>query len=153
MPKREKTVPSATGSGADGYVVGRAAATPTPSLPLHPTAAQARYILGTDVPPNWHPFIPVHVPGGNRKVQLQRARMPEQRDIFGRVLRVPSPYYVNEEEAPRAGKTVSRSYQRGRWVDGRTLVWLGRRVTTGRGEGNSGLAFDQVEDLKPEEPS
>jgi hypothetical protein len=149
----EKIVPSATGNGADGYVVGRAAATPTPSLPLHPTAAQARYILGTDVPPNWHPFIPVHVPGSNRKVQLQRARMPEQRDIFGRVLRVPSPYYVNEEEAPRAGKTVSRSYQRARWVDGRTLVWIGRRVTTGRGEGNSGLAFDQVEDLKLEEPS
>lgn len=144
----EKVVPSATGGGADGYVVGRAAASPPPSPPLHPTAAQARYILGTDVPPNWHPFIPVHVTGSSRKVQLQRAAMPEQRNIFGRVLRVPSPYYVDEEEVPRAGKIVSRSYQRARWIDGRTLVWIGRRVTTGRGEGHSGLAFDQVENLR-----
>jgi hypothetical protein len=143
----EKTVPAATGGGTDGYVAGRAA-TPAPTpAPWHPTPAQARYLLGTDVPPNWHPFIPVHVPGSSRTVQLQRARMPEQRDIFGRVLQVPSPYYINEEEVPRAGKIVSRSYQRARWLGGRTFVWIGRRVTTGRGEGSSGLAFDQVEDL------
>jgi hypothetical protein len=74
--------------------------------------------------------------------------MPQQRDLFGRVMREPSPYYVNEEEVPRAGKVVSRSYQRARWIDGRILVWIGRKVTTGRGEGNSGLAFDQVEERK-----
>jgi hypothetical protein len=141
----EKTIPAATGGGTDGYRFGRAAGPATP--PLHPTPAQVRYVLGTDVPANWHPFIPVHVPGSSRAVRLQRARMPVQGAIFGRVLDVPSPYYVNEEEIPRAGKMVSRSYQRARWVDGRTYVWIGRRVTTGRGEGNSGLAFDQVEDV------
>lgn len=147
----EKTVLSATGRGADGYVAGRITATSPAAPRLHPTGAAVRYVLGTDVPPNWHPFVPVHVPGSDRKVQLQRARMPHQREILGRVLRVPAPYYLNEEEVPRTGKVVSRRYERARWVDGRTFVWIGRKVTTGRGEGSSGLAFDQIEDLKDDE--
>jgi hypothetical protein len=147
----EKVVPAATGSGANGYDVARAAAAAPAPPALHPTIARARYLLGTDVPHNWHPFIPVHVPGSTRSVQLQRARLPGPvREIYGRVLAVPSPYYVNEEEVPRAGKSVTRTFQRARWLDGRTFVWLGRRVTTGRGEGSSGLAFDQVTDLKDE---
>ncbi|MEP7179498.1 MAG: hypothetical protein ABI775_10440, partial [Pseudonocardiales bacterium] len=74
------------------------------------------------------------------------ARLPgPARDLYGEVLRVASPYYVNEEEIPRAGKTVSRAFQRARWADGSTFLWLGRRATTGRGEGSSGLAFDQVD--------
>ena len=116
---------------------------------MHPTIANARYSLGTDVPHNWHPFIPVHVAESTRSVQLQRARMPgPARDIYGRILSVPSPYYVNEEEVPRAGKIVIRAFQRARWQGGSTFLWLGRRATTGRGEGSSGLAFDQVVDIK-----
>jgi len=57
------------------------------------------------------------------------------------------PYFVNEEEVPRSGKLVTRSYQHARWLDGRTLTWIGRRVTTGRGEGTSGLAFDRAVDV------
>jgi hypothetical protein len=57
-------------------------------------------------------------------------------------------YFINEEEIPRAGKIVTRAYQRGRWMGGATLTWIGRRVTTGRGEGSSGLAFDQVVDVR-----
>jgi hypothetical protein len=63
-------------------------------------------------------------------------------------VRVPSPYYINEEEVPRAGKIVTRSWQRSRWIDGRTFLWIGRRVTPGKGEGSSGLAFDQVVESK-----
>lgn len=145
----EKKVPSASGAAADGYGVARAADVTSPAPPLHPTIANARYVLGTDVPHNWHPFIPVHVPGSTRSVQLQRARMPgPARGIYGRILSVPSPYYVNEEEVPRAGKTITRRFQRARWRDGSTFLWAGRRVTTGRGEGSSGLAFDQVVDIK-----
>lgn len=145
----EKTVPSASGSGVDGYRVSRAAAVTPTVPPMHPTVANARYVLGTDVPNNWHPFIPVHVPGNPRSVQLQRARMPgPARTIYGQILKLPSPYYINEEEAPRAGKIVSRGFQRARGSDGSTFLWLGRRAMTGRGEGSSGLAFDQVIDVQ-----
>jgi hypothetical protein len=144
----ERTVPAASGASASGYDVVRAAATAPPAPALHPTIANVRYVLGTDVPHNWHAFIPVHVPGSARSVQLQRARMPgPARVIYGRILAVPSPYYVNEEEVPRAGKIVTRAFARARWLDGSTFLWLGRRVSTGRGEGSSGLAFDQVVDI------
>ena len=66
----------------------------------------------------------------------------------GRLLReAKSPYFVEEEEIPRAGAYVERSWQRARWIQGRTLIWVGRRKTAGRGEGGSNLAFDQVVDL------
>jgi hypothetical protein len=145
----EKTVPAALGGGANGYDVAREGAALPPIPAFHPTVARARYTLGNDVPPNWHPFIPVHLTGSNRSVELQRARMPgPSRAILGRVIAGPGPFYVNEEEVPRAGKSVRRAFQRARWMDGTTFVWIGRRVTTGRGEGGSGLAFDQVIDLK-----
>ena len=54
------------------------------------------------------------------------------------------PYFVNEEEVPRAGALVTLAYQRTRWLDGRVYVWLGVTKTTGRGEASSGLAFDQL---------
>ena len=145
----EKIVPSAAGGGEDGYAVAREAAPALPDAPLHPTPAPVRYVLGTEVPANWIPFLPVHVPGSNRSVQLQRGRMPGAlRAPRGRILSVPAPYYVNEEEVPRSGKIVTRSWQRARWLDGSTFLWLGRRVNSGKGEGSSGLAFDQVVDLK-----
>ena len=123
-----------------------------PPPPLGPTTAPVRYVLGTDVPYNWIPFIPVHVPGSNRSIQLQRAQMPKvpgvSRAPHTRIVGVPgTPYYINEEEIPRSGKLVTRGYQRARWLNGVTLTWIGRRVTTGRGEGSSGLAFDQIRDV------
>ena len=61
------------------------------------------------------------------------------------------PYFVHEEEVPRAGVHVTVAYQRTRWLDGRTFVWLCASKTTGRGEASSGLAFDQLvpTDFKP----
>jgi hypothetical protein len=47
----------------------------------------------------------------------------------------------------RGGKTVKRAFQRARWLDGGTFLWVGRSVTPGRG-GSSGLAFDQVVDVR-----
>jgi hypothetical protein len=146
----ERVVASAMGVGMSGYVRPADAPPPAPPPPLLATEAPVRYVLGTDVPPNWIPFIPVHVPGSSRSVQLQRARMPgENRAPRTRVLGPAFPYYINEEEIPRAGKVVTRGYQRARWVNGATFSWIGRRVTTGRGEGSSGLAFDQIVDVPP----
>jgi hypothetical protein len=140
----ERNVPSGLGASLNGYAVANAAAPPAPP-PLHPTTAPVRYILGTDVPFNWFPFIPVHVPGSNRSVQLQRARMPGPvRTRYTRILSPPTPHYVNEEEVPRAGKVVTRGFQRSRWLGGVTLTWIGRRAVAGKGEGSSGLAFDQA---------
>jgi len=51
---------------------------------------------------------------------------------------------VAEEEVPRAGAIVKRSFQYARTSDGRAYLWIGRSKTTGTGESNSGLSFDSV---------
>ena len=113
--------------------------------PPLPEGVDVRYELGTDVPWNWRPFLPVHLPGSVRSIKLRRSRMPgPNRPIRGRVLAVPGPYDLFEEEVPRAGAQVSVAFQRTRWAGGTIHLWLGRRATTGRGEGSSGLVFDQV---------
>jgi hypothetical protein len=108
-----------------------------------------RYILGTTVPKNWIPFIPVHAEGSVSEIRLQRARMVGGQPPRGWLLREPqSPYFVEEEEVPRTGVYVERSWQRARWMGGRTFIWVGRRKTAGRGEGWSQLVFDQIVDLQ-----
>jgi hypothetical protein len=107
--------------------------------------AGARYTLGTAVPSNWRPFVPAHVPGSTRSIRLQRARMPGQpSEPLGQILKVPAPYFIAEEEVPRAGRTVSRTFHRARWTDGTTFLWIGRSSPVGRGEGSSGLVFDEI---------
>lgn len=111
-------------------------------------ALETRYVLGTSVPDNWRPFIPVHLPGSLRSIRLQRARLPGPlREIKAEVLRVAGTagnYFIEEEEVPRAGRIVTRAFQRARWHDGKTFLWIGRRSETGRGEGSSGLTFDHI---------
>jgi hypothetical protein len=150
----ERIVPSQLGVGISGYTVAaRAASLVPPPPPLLPTTAPVTYVLGTDVPYNWIPFIPVHVPGSNRSVQLQRAQMPPVAGVpvrrQTRILDGKTPYYINEEEIPRAGKFVTLGCQRARWLNGATLTWIGRRAGTGRGEGSSGLAFDPIQVRRP----
>jgi len=53
---------------------------------------------------------------------------------------------IYEEEVPREGIRVTRTFQLARWHDGSTHLWIGRRKAVGSGEGSSGLRFD---DLKP----
>jgi hypothetical protein len=153
----ERVVLSGLGEGVSGYAVAARAVGQTPvPPPLQPTTAPVRYVLGTDVPYNWIPFIPVHLPNSVRSVELRRARMPTvagatSRAPRTRILGAEAKYYVNEEEIPRSGKLVTRAYQRTRWLGGTAATWVGRRVTTGRGEGSSGLAFDQVVPVEPQE--
>jgi hypothetical protein len=61
----------------------------------------------------------------------------------------PQPDLVHEEEVPRGGTRVFQAYQRTRWTDGRVYTWLRVRRQTGRGEGSSGLAFDQSIPVPP----
>ena len=121
-----------------------------PVPPPGPAATAARFHLGNSVPANWRPFIPAHLPGSQRSIRLQRARLPDQPALpLGVVLDAPAPYFVAEEEVPRAGRLVTRGFRRARWTDGATFLWMGRESPVGRGEGSSGLVFDRVEEPPP----
>jgi hypothetical protein len=125
-----------------------------------PFAVPIYYQAMTEVPEHWIPFVPVHIDGDNREVQLQRASMirilegdtlaPAKIKPNTSILRegldttVPSVFYIHEEEVPRMGVRVTQSFQRTRWMNGEVFTWLGMRKLTGRGEGSSGLAFDQI---------
>ena len=111
--------------------------------------ARIRYVLGNTVPDNWIPFIPVHkpvAPGQTPKeIRLQRARMPQAGGALGKILTEIQPvYFIEEEEVPRSGAIVSRRFQRTRWLDGRVILWMGRRKQAGRGEGMANLVFDSI---------
>jgi len=45
-------------------------------------------------------------------------------------------------------RRVLESYQRTRWYNGSTFLWIGRYRETGRGQGSSNLRFDQIDSLK-----
>lgn len=167
----ERSVPTATGDTERGIEAARETLTfyqaqisaggPPPPGPV--ANAPISYRVMSTVPENWIPFIPVHVDGSNREIQLQRAAMP--RVLEGdpnppakvmprtRLLRQglddtpPQPYFVFEEEVPRAGTRLFECYQRTRWTDGRVYLWLRVRRQTGRGEGSSGLRFDELVDV------
>ncbi|HTI12873.1 MAG TPA: hypothetical protein VL832_30115 [Puia sp.] len=123
--------------------------------------AKIRYEIMNAVPENWIPFIPAHVTGSNREVQLQRAAMPRilendpdptpdkvrpRTSLLQEGLADKLPYFIPEEEVPRSGILVSQSFKRTRWANGKVFVWYGARKTTGRGEGSSGLGFDRIVD-------
>lgn len=128
-----------------------------PPAALTPIAAVAYQAMNT-VPENWIPFLPVHVPGDSREIQLQRGAMP--RILDGQTPRVTKvqplttllrpgldagqPYFVHEEEVSRAGTRLSVAFNRARWYDGRPVVWLGARRASGRGEASSGLDWDRL---------
>ena len=119
---------------------------------MTPPVAPIRYILGTTVPENWIPFIPVHMPGSVEDIRFQRGAMPQLGNPPVDIVRprgvllneLPKNFYVAEAEIPGSGIIVTRRFQRTRWYDGRTYLWLGRARETGRGGGNSGLRFDQI---------
>jgi hypothetical protein len=63
----------------------------------------------------------------------------------GRILEPRRDLVLYEEEVPRSGLSVVRSYQYARWIDGSTFLRIGRRRQAGKGEGSSGLRFDILE--------
>jgi hypothetical protein len=110
-----------------------------------------RYRLATTVPENWFPFIPVQCGKPEDPcIRLRVAEMLRNKDdeeptdipAMSRLLEHDPLLWVDEETIPRAGLRVIHTKQRIRWFNGKTYVWLGRKVLTGRGEGSSGLVFD-----------
>ena len=166
----EETIPGIAGNGVNGFEAGKvlssyfAANEPLPARPRVPNNAKIQYVLGNTVPENWIPFIAAHQPGSKRQIRLQRGSMPRLTDVIpkpitprGEILRVglnqKQPYFVHEEEVPRSGVIITRKYQRARGPNGEVFTWIGRHKETGRGEGASGLFFDQTLPLEqPETP-
>lgn len=165
----EHTIPSPAGGVTNGFEAAKALERyllslelPVVETPRLETGAQIEYKLGRGVPENWIPFIPVHNPGSNREIRLQRAAMPrlipgtpdvpvEPRGAFLRPGLDETPgrsYFIHEEEVPKAGVILTRTYQRARWNDGTIVTWLGRRKQVGLGQGSSGLSWDRVESLE-----
>ncbi|MEO8827576.1 hypothetical protein [Lapillicoccus sp.] len=161
----ETTVPLATGDAGRGleqarllhaFLQAQIGAGPPPP----PAAAAIRYQVMSSVPENWIPFLPVHVDGTNREIQLQRAALPRILDgdteppvrvqprttlmRQGLDLTPAQTYFVHEEEVPRAGARLYQAFQRTRGTDGRVYVWQRAGRQTGRGEGSSGLSFDEL---------
>lgn len=139
-------------------IVQEEAETLPPTTPIE-FKAPVRYEIMNTVPENWIPFIPVHIENNNRQIQLQRASLlriiegdPSPAKIkprtallrFGLDDQTVKQFFLHEEEVPRTGVVVSQSFQRTRWYGGRVFTWVGVRKSTGRGEGSSGLAFDQL---------
>ena len=151
----EEVIPDGNGKGINGYDAADRFGVEPP--PIAVSTANIRYVLGTTVPENWIPFLPVHEAGSNQSIQFRRAAMPKLGVPPTEVVRpkglllteVRKRYYINEEEIPAAGTVVRRSYQRARWYNGRTYVWIGRYRETGRGQASSDLRFDQIEPIQP----
>jgi hypothetical protein len=121
---------------------------PAPAAPRE----QPVYRLASPVPAHWVPLLPVRVADDSAEVRLARGAVL---DLSG-VPRVVSSQarlldpgegrlLIREEEVPREGVVVRRTYQAARWHDGRLFVWAGNRVSVGRGEASSGLAFDDLD--------
>ena len=116
-----------------------------------PGDADLAYRLLTEVPEHWIPLVPVLEPD-TKALRLRRGAMlqhgvagvPELRPE-GVLLEPGRDLRLFDEEVPRAGAHVSRSFQHARWVDGSSHLWMSRRKRPGRGEGWSGLRFDILE--------
>lgn len=138
--------------GYDAYRARLAASPPTPPRTRDPDGPPIEYVLGTDVPDNWIPMVPVQLADGSLRLRRGILGGPGARGARGTILEPDQPFYVADEAVPREGVTVTRRYRRTRWTDGSTLLWVARRAEVGRGEAASGLAFDVVRDLPAEAP-
>lgn len=119
-------------------------------------ASQAwRYRLEGPAPPWWIPLLPEPI-AGSAQVRLRRARMsawevlrdgPAAAQVGpqGTFLDPRAACRFDDQEVQRAGVTLERRWQIGRWHDGSLHVWLGRHKQTGRGERSSGLRWDPLQ--------
>jgi len=131
--------------GLAGGPVDRALAWKTAQPPIPPPAADGppRYRLGSSVPDYWIPFLPVTA--GSGPLRMRRGTLPTAASgPLGRLLGYPG-LTMFLEELPREGVHLERRYRHARGLDGSPCLWIGRRRSTGRGEGRSGLRFDFLE--------
>jgi len=133
------------------------------AVPVEPSvdpvvASLPRYLLSTQVPPNWIPLLPVQVPPNptqptppgqalsrlKRGAVLQPDGSKKVHAAAGDVLLSLSNLLLYDEEVPREGARITRQRRLARWTDGSTWLWTSFRNEVGTGEGASRLQFDQV---------
>jgi len=120
------------------------------------TAAPLYYRLQSFVPWHWFPMLPVKLDVFSGEIALERGQMVRPDGVtspapIGRLLEG-VPYRVREESVPRTGVKVTREVVRSRWRLGDTHLWIARRKTAGRGEGSSGLRYDEARATPPPAP-
>ncbi len=105
------------------------------------------------MPPHWIPLLPVRPDPDSAEIRLARAAVLDvdggRRTLTSTAVLLgdpDEPLLIPEEEVPREGAVVRRSFQAARGTDGRLHVWLTHRRGVGRGEGSSGLRFDSLLD-------
>jgi hypothetical protein len=116
-----------------------------------PNNPEPRYRLATTVPDYWLPLVPVRIDPAKPDIRLVRGRVLLENASsaltpipLGRLLEPGRPLHIFEEEVPRSGARITRSYQYARSSDGGVHLWIGRQKGVGRGEGSSGLRFDAI---------
>ncbi len=128
------------------------------SIPDDLGDAQIVYRLMTPVPENWLPFVAVrdsadvtahHVLERRPMLRYLEDGSAELVNPRGTVLLTSvdadpatDRLQIAEQQVPREGVAVLRTFQQARTETGETVLWIGRRVRTGQGEGASGLRFD-----------
>lgn len=162
----ENLIPDGLGGGRDGleaadelrqWFAQLLGAGEGPSQPDGEVFADRRYVLGTSVPENWIPFVPVRF-DPNGQLRLRRAALP--RTIAGRppvrirprtgLLREGLessevlPFDLNEEEITMPGIVVRQFWRQTRWFDGKIFTWLAREKMYARPARASGLRFDSA---------
>ena len=146
----EKTVCNELGKPVNGYDLHLEINGPFLN-PEERKSTMPQFRLATQVPTNWIPYLPFHIEDNNSNIELRRAvMMRNESDAEPKNINPLSTLAKNdlltvrEEAVPSAGVRVQLTRQRVRGTDGKTYIWLGRKVLAGRGEGSSGLKFDQL---------
>src|SRR5262245_18048173 len=163
----ENVIPDGLGGGRDGLEAAEALRqwleqllgaqeNPQPESANSPFADR-RYVLGTSVPENWIPFVPVRF-DKNGQMRLRRAALPRslpnrppirirpRTQLLRDGLESPQtqPFDLNEEEITMPGILVRQCWRQTRWFDGKIFTWLAREKLYARPVRGSGLRFDSV---------
>jgi len=165
----EVYIPDEMGGGRDGTEAARNLIealkedfTP-PDNQLNENEADLLHRLSSSIPENWIPFIPYKPDNGDRFNQFRRAvmfrTMPTNQypvqineqvqprtSLLSVGLDQSLPYYINEEEILRPGAILKKTFRRTRGKNGKVITWVGVTRLAGKGEGRSGIRFDQLAD-------
>ena len=170
----ETVIPDELGGGRDARLAAKqltkavidAFAPPQPLDAAELADVLVRYQLMGSVPENWIPFVAVKLADQRVAADLLQGAMPRDPAVEpalgadgtpvldnnvvlprGTILArdpVTKPNLIHEEEIMRDGVVVQRTFRRARWTGGGAFTWTALKKRTGRGEGSSGLAFDQA---------
>ena len=99
------------------------------------------------VPLNWVPYqVRRRSTGAEGELILRRCRLqrPPEQTVASRSRLLTEATLLREEAIPKGGISVQLSWQRSRWINGETHIWLGRKVQLKKSEEESGVEFDSL---------